>query len=309
MDVSSSRQPPLVAIVGPTAVGKTALAVRLALALGAEIVSADSRQVYRRMDIGTAKPGPAERAAVPHHLIDVVEPDQEFSLGIYQEQAGAAIAAISARGRLPLLVGGTGQYAAALLQGWRIPRVEPQPELRAALEREAEQAGAQALHARLARVDPQAAAGIPASNVRRVIRALEVYQVTGLPISAQQSMQPPPYRVRTLWLRLPAETLYARIDRRVEAMMRAGLLEEVRGLVQQGYSWELPAMSGLGYREFRPFLAGELTLEQAVERLKFDTHAFARRQAAWFKRLPSLVSLPADAPDLLEQAAAAIRAD
>ena len=308
MDAPPSSHPPLIAIVGPTAVGKTTLAVRLAQALGGEVVSADSRQVYRRMDIGTAKPTPAERAAATHHLIDVVEPDEEFSLGIYQDLAGAALVEIAGRGRVPLLAGGTGQYLAALLQGWNIPRVEPQPELRAALEREAERIGAEALHARLARVDPQAAAGIPPANVRRVIRALEVYEVTGQPISAQQSMCPPPYRICTLWLRMPAEALYARIDRRVEAMMRAGLLEEVRGLVEQGYAWTLPAMSGLGYREFRPFFAGELTLEQAVERLKFDTHAFARRQAAWFKRLPNLTCLPADAPDLLEQAIAAVQA-
>jgi tRNA dimethylallyltransferase len=308
MDAPTSSQPPLIAIVGPTAVGKTALAVRLAQALGGEVVSADSRQVYRHMDIGTAKPTPAERAAAPHHLIDVVEPDEEFSLGIYQDLAGAALAGAAGRGAVPLLAGGTGQYLAALLQGWNIPRVEPQPELRAALEREAERIGAEALHGRLAQVDPQAASGIPPTNVRRVIRALEVYEVTGQPISAQQSMRPPPYRIRTLWLRMPAEALYARIDRRVDTMMQAGLLEEVRGLVERGYAWNLPAMSGLGYREFRPYFAGELTLEQAVERLKFDTHAFARRQAAWFKRLPNLASLPADAPDLLEQALAAIQA-
>jgi tRNA dimethylallyltransferase len=300
---TAATQPiPLLAIVGQTATGKTALAIRLAQALGGEIVSADSRQVYRGMDIGTAKPTPAERAAVPHHLIDVADPDEAFSLARYLELATATIVAIAARGRLPIVAGGTGQYLAALLEGWRVPRVPPQPELRARLEAEAAAGGPAALHARLAAVDPAAAAAIPPANVRRVIRALEVYGVTGRPISAQQVRRPPPYRVRTLWLTLPAPVLYPQIDARVERMMEAGLLDEVRELLTRGYGWELPAMSGLGYREFRPYLAGETTLAAAVERLKFDTHAFARRQLPWFRRLPGLAALPADAPDLVERA-------
>jgi tRNA dimethylallyltransferase len=298
---------PLLAIVGPTAVGKTALAIALAQTLGGEIVSADSRQVYRGMDIGTAKPSAAERAAAAHHLIDVVDPNEEFSLALYQDLATAAIAEIAARGRLPLLVGGTGQYLAALLEGWHIPRVAPQPELRAALEREATQHGAAALHARLALVDPAAAAGILPTNVRRVIRALEVYQLTGQPISDQQQKQPPPYRMKTLWLTRPPAELYDRIDARVDAMLADGLLAEVRGLLERGYGWELPAMSGLGYREFQPHFTGQATLEDAITRLKFDTHAFARRQPGWFRRLPALTQLPADAPGLLERALEVIR--
>jgi len=293
---------PLLVIVGPTAVGKTALAIALAQALGGEIVSADSRQVYRGMDIGTAKPSAAERAAAPHHLIDVVDPDEEFSLARYQDLATEAIAEIAARGRLPLLVGGTGQYLAALLEGWQIPRVAPQPELRAALEREAAQLGAAALHARLALADPAAAAGILPTNVRRVIRALEVYELTGRPISEQQQKHPPPYRAKTLWLTRPVAELYDRIDARVDAMLAAGLVAEVRGLAERGFGWELPAMSGLGYREFQPYFAGQATLEDAVMRLKFDTHAFARRQPGWFRRLPAITQLPADTPDLPERA-------
>jgi tRNA dimethylallyltransferase len=250
------------------------------------------------MDIGTAKPTPAERAAAPHHLIDIVEPDQEFSLANYQDLANAAIADIAARGRLPFLVGGTGQYLAAVLQGWRVPRVAPQPELRSALQREAEERGVEALHARLAQVDPAAAASIAPTNVRRVMRALEVYAVTGQPISAQQTMQPPPYRIRTLWLTLPTAELYRRIDARVDQMIAAGLLDEVRWLLEQGYSWDLPAMSGLGYREFRPYFTGQASLEEVIQRLKYDTHAFARRQPAWFRRLPAVEQMPADAPDL-----------
>jgi tRNA dimethylallyltransferase len=295
----SETQTPLLAIVGPTAVGKTSLAIALAQRLRGEIVSADSRQVYRFMDIGTAKPTSAERASAPHHLIDVVDPDEDFSLAVYQDLASATIADIAARGRLPLLVGGTGQYLAAVLQGWSVPRVVPQPELRAVLEREAQERGAASLHARLAEVDPVAAAGILPTNVRRIIRALEVYQVTGQPISAQQTMRAPPYRARTLWLGLPAPALYRRIDDRVDTMIAAGLLGEVRGLLARGYGWDLPAMSGLGYREFRPFLAGESTLAEAIQRLKYDTHAFARRQQNWFRRLPSVERAPVDLPDLL----------
>ncbi|MEN9937084.1 MAG: hypothetical protein RLZZ387_3663 [Chloroflexota bacterium] len=294
----------LLAVVGPTAVGKTSLAIALARRLGGEVVSADSRQVYRLMDIGTAKPTPEERKAAPHHLIDIAEPDDEFSLATYQDLATAAVADSTARGRTPILAGGTGQYLAAILQGWQLPRVAPNPELRARLEREAAEHGAEALHARLAAVDREAATGIMASNVRRVIRALEVFELTGVPISAQRTMQAPPYDARVIWLTLPTPVLYARIDARVDAMLAAGLLDEVRGLVAHGYGWELPAMSSLGYREFQPYLAGECTLQEAVQRLKFNTHAFARRQKAWFARLPGVVQLPADAPDLLERALA-----
>lgn len=280
--------PLLTAIVGPTAVGKTALAIELAQALGGEIVSADSRQIYRLMEIGTAKPTPAERAAAPHHLVDIRDPDEPFSLAAYQDLAYAAINDILARGRAPFLVGGTGQYLAAVLEGWRIPRVPPQGELRAALEAEAAELGAPALHARLAAVDPAAAAQIQSTNVRRVVRALEVYMLTGQPISAQQTREPPPYRLRTIWLTRPRERLYARADARVDAMIAAGLADEVAGLLARGYGWELPSMSSLGYIQLRPYFEGAASLDACVERLKFDTHAFIRRQAAWFRRLPGL---------------------
>jgi tRNA dimethylallyltransferase len=252
------------------------------------------------MNIGTAKPTQAEQAAVPHHLIDLVDPDEDFSLATYQDYAYAAISEITARGRVPLLVGGTGQYLAAVLQGWQIPRVAPHPEIRARLEQEAEQLGVPALHARLAQHDPTAAEGILNTNLRRIIRALEVYQVTGQPISAQQRMEAPPYRIQTIWFTRPVAELYRRIDLRVDQMMELGLHSEVRQLVEQGYSWELPAMSGLGYREFQPCFAGEQTLEQAVTRLKFDTHAFARRQPNWFRRLPQMLQIELEQPDVLD---------
>lgn len=291
---------PLLAIVGPTAVGKTALAIRLAKQFGGEIISADSRQVYRGMDIGTAKPSPAEQAAAPHHLIDLVDPDADFSLATYQDAAYATIAEITARGRLPILAGGTGQYQAAVLQGWQIPRVAPQPDLRAWLESEAQQHGVAALHARLAHVDPAAAKGILSTNLRRIIRALEVFEITGQPISAQQTMHPPPYRIQTIWLTLPVAQLYERIDQRVDQMIASGLLAEVRQLLERGYGWELPAMSGLGYREFQPYFSAEQTLAEVVTRLKFNTHAFARRQPNWFRRLPELLKVATDQPDALD---------
>jgi tRNA dimethylallyltransferase len=279
---------PLIAIVGATAVGKTAYAIALAQRLDGEIVSADSRQIYRSMDIGTAKPTPAERAAVPHHLIDCINPDEPYSLAIYQQQAMQAIAAIAARGKTPLLVGGTGQYLAAVLQGWNIPQVAPQPDLRARLEEEARHQGAAALHARLAQVDPAAAANLSPQNVRRVIRALEVYHVTGIPISAQQTHTPPPYAITTYWLQLPTEELYQRIDARVDRMMQAGLLKEIESLLQRGYGWHLPALSSLGYIQFRAYGEGSATLAECVQRLKYDTHRFARQQKNWFRRLPGL---------------------
>lgn len=292
---AAADHPPLVAIVGPTAVGKTAFGIELAQQMDGEVVSADSRQVYRGMNIGTAKPTPAEQRQAPHHLLDVVAPDEDFSLARYQDMAMATIRDITARGRVPLLVGGTGQYLAAVLEGWNIPRVAPQWELRAALEHEAEKQGSAALHKRLTQIDPSAAAAIQPTNLRRIIRALEVYHVTGQPISAQQTRTPPPYHITTWWLTLPAAPLYARIDARVDAMMEAGLLNEVYTLLARGYGWHLPSMSSLGYTQFRPYVEGSATLEACVQQLKFDTHRFARQQKNWFRRLPGVVQLDQEA--------------
>jgi tRNA dimethylallyltransferase len=297
--------PLLITLVGCTAVGKTDLAIQLARRLGGEIIGADSRQIYRYMDIGTAKPTPEERVAAPHHLVDFVDPDEEFSLARYQDLASAAIEAILARGHQPLLVGGTGQYLQAMLEGWNVPRVAPQPELRAALAAEAEQVGVEALFQRLAVADPVTAGRIGPTNLRRIIRALEVLEVSGEPISTQQTKTPPPYRRLVLWLDLPREVLYERIDRRVDQMMGMGLLDELHGLQQRGYGWELPAMSSLGYREFQPWFAGAAALETCVQTLKWNTHAFARRQIAWFKRLPDQVKIEAG-PAALDHALALV---
>ncbi|MGQ9501633.1 MAG: tRNA (adenosine(37)-N6)-dimethylallyltransferase MiaA [Anaerolineae bacterium] len=273
----------LIVIVGPTAVGKTALAVQLCQRYHGEIISADSRQIYRRMDIGTAKPTPAERSAARHHLIDIIEPNQTLGVAEYQSLAYAAIEDVLRRGRIPFLVGGSGQYVYAVIRGWKVPRVPPDHQLRAELEAEAQRVGAYALHARLAVLDPQAAARIDYRNVRRVIRALEVCLKTGKPISAQQGAQPPLYRVLQIGLTMPREQLYLRVDARVDRMMAEGLLDEVRGLMAQGYDLTLPAMSGLGYRQIGEYLAGHVSLEEAVRRIKKETHRFVRQQYNWFR--------------------------
>jgi tRNA dimethylallyltransferase len=273
----------LVVLLGPTASGKTALSVDLAHSLNGEIVSADSRQIYRYMDIGTAKPGPAERAAVPHHLIDIVTPDQPFTLAEYQREAYRAINGVHTAGHLPLLVGGTGQYITAVVEGWGIPEVPPNPSLRRELEDFAAEHGATALHARLREADPAAADRIDFRNVRRVVRALEVFLEAGMPISVLQQKQPPPYRILQIGLTLPRERLYARADARIDRMLDAGLQAEVRALLDAGYTWEHPAMSGLGYAQWRPVFEDGAPVEQAAAAIRHDTRAYIRRQYTWFK--------------------------
>ena len=269
---------PLLALVGPTAVGKTTLSLELARRFDGEIISADSRLFYRSLDIGTAKPTAEERAVAPHHLIDLCRPDETLGLGQYQRLAYAAIDGVLARGRLPILVGGTGQYVMAVVDGWGIPEVAPQPALRAALEA---LGGAEAARW-LAALDPTAAARIDPRNVRRVVRALEVTLVTGRRISDLQRKTPPPYHTHIIGLTRGRDSLYARIDTRVDAMMAAGLLDEVRRLREAGFAAE-PALSGLGYRQLLAYLDGALTLDDAVTRIKFETHRFARQQATWFR--------------------------
>ncbi len=302
---------PLLVLVGPTATGKTALALALAEHLRGEIaleaVSADSRQIYRLMDIATAKPTSEERARLPHHLLDVVWPDESYTLAQYQADATEAIAGIAARGALPLLVGGTGLYVRAVVDGLAIPAVPPAPQLRAELEAEAAAHGPEALHARLAARDPVAAASIGPRNARRLIRALEVTLLSGQPFSAQQGRRPTPYRPQLIGLNMDRAALYARADARIEGMLAAGLVEETRMLVARGYDWSLPAMSSLGYREIGAYLRGELTLETAVERFKLATHAYIRRQIQWFRPDARIHWLDAALPpDALASAALAL---
>ncbi len=281
---------PLLVIVGPTAVGKTALSLHLAETFDGEIISADSRSFYRGMDIGTAKPTPEERARVPHHLIDIVDPDETVGLADYQDRAYAAIDEVLARDNLPLLVGGTGQYVQAVVEGWRIPRVAPHPDLREELEAKAERESPYALHDWLKRLDPQAADDIHPHNVRRVVRALEVCLITGRPISEQQGKEPPPYHILQIGMTMDRDELYERADERLEAMIEAGLLDEVRGLLEQGYRWHLPSMSAVGYAEFESFFEGQgsghtegkAELSDVVAEVQSNLRRFIRHQYNWF---------------------------
>ena len=270
---------PLLVLVGPTAVGKTEIALRLAREWSGEIVSADSRTIYRGMDIATAKPTRAEQAEVPHHLIDVVEPDGELTLAEYQQRAYAAIDDIHVRGRLPLLVGGTGLYVRAVVEGYNIPRVAPDMALRAELEK----IDAPTLYAELQALDPEIASTILPNNTRRMIRALEVIHATGAKMSDQQTRHPPPYTITQIGLNMPRPLLYERVDARIDTMLEMGLVDEVRGLVARSYSFDLPSMTGLGYREIGAYLRGEITLADAVTLLKSNTRKFIRHQGNWFR--------------------------
>lgn len=274
---------PLIVLLGPTASGKTELALQLAEAFNGEIVGADSRQIYRGLDIGSAKPTHAQQARAPHHMIDVAEPDQPFSLADFLRLARTAIDDIQRRGRLPLLVGGTGQYITALVEGWQAPEVPPDPALRAELEAFAAEQGGPVLFERLRAADPEAAAFVDPRNLRRVIRALEVIAVTGQPFSAQRQRLPPPWRIIQFGLTLDREALYARADQRLSQMMEDGFLNEVRGLLERGYDRHLPSLSALGYRELCAHLLDGLPLSEALEQTRFATHDFIRRQYTWFR--------------------------
>jgi tRNA dimethylallyltransferase len=289
------KKTPLVLIVGPTAVGKTEISIQLAQRLNAEIVSADSRLFYRGLDVGTAKPTLAQRQAVPHHLVDVARPDETLTLAAFQQLARSAISEIQHRGRLPILVGGTGQYVRAVTRGWSPPRVPPDARLRAILQELAGRRGSDWLHRRLASIDPEAARAVDHRNVRRTIRALEVILRTGRTFSGQRSQEAAPYTMVMLGLTRPRPALYSRIDERIEHMFENGLLEETRTLLQSGYSPDLPALSAIGYRECVGLIEGKLHLEDAKRQIKRATRAFVRRQANWFKPSdPEIVWFPAD---------------
>ncbi len=299
---------PLVLLVGPTAVGKTEIALRLAELLDGEIVSADSRLFYRGMDIGTAKPTPEEQRHVPHHLIDVVDPDETLSLAVFQQMARAAIQDIQQRGKLPLLVGGTGQYVRAVIEAWQPPPVQPDQRLRLELERLKNERGADWLHERLRALDPRAAQNIDPRNTRRTIRALEVILTTGRRFSEQRGRGESLYDLVAVGLRRPRPELYARVDARIDAMFASGLLEEVRALLSMGYAADLPAMSAIGYRECVRVLRGEWTAEQAKAEMRRATRAYVRRQANWFKESDTNIRwFDAGDPDVTAQIAAYIR--
>lgn len=277
-------KPPLIVVAGPTASGKTALAMAVAEALDGVILSADSRQLYRGFDIGTAKPAAGELLAFPHRLIDVADPTETFTAARFRQLARAEIAAIHEAGRMPILAGGTGLYIRAVLGGYAIPEVAPDPALRARLEALADP------HARLAEVDPVAAARLHPNDRVRIVRALEVFEITGQPISALQTREESPYRLAFLALDWPREALYARINARTLQMFEAGLASEVEALAAQ-YGPDLPLLQTLGYAETLRWLQGELTQEEAVALIQQNTRRYAKRQVAWFRREPDAVWL------------------
>lgn len=276
-------EPPLLVICGPTATGKTAASVVVAERIGGEIVCADSRTIYRGMDIGTAKPTAAQRARVPHHLLDIADPGDVVTLADFRMQALAAVAGIRARRRRPILVGGTGLFIRAVVDGFTIPPVPPDAALRARLE-DLEQRSPGILHQRLRAADPAAAGRIHPRNVRRLVRALEVFEHTGRPISDLQRRYDPVGPAIQSGLTMDRAALYRQIDARVDAQIAAGLVDEVRALLARGHTPPQPAMQGLGYKEIAEFLQGTVPLDEAIRRLKRNTRRFAKRQLTWFCR-------------------------
>jgi tRNA dimethylallyltransferase len=277
------KKPKIIAIVGPTASGKTTLGIALAQKFGGEIVSADSRQVYRGMDIGTAKPDAEERLAIPHHLLDIKNPDQDYTVADYKDDAFAAINDILTRAKLPLLVGGTGLYVRAVLENLDIPKTQADPELREKLEEDIARDGLDAVFERLLALDPEAKYVVDPKNPRRVIRALEVALTTGEPFTAQRTKSEPIFDALVLGLDPAPEILRERIDRRVDAMMQNGFVDEVKALLQK-YGPEAPAFNAIGYREIVAHLNGAMPLEDAVAAIKTNTWHYAKRQMTWFKK-------------------------
>lgn len=306
---NSESTPRILIIAGPTAVGKSAVALRVAERVGGEIVSADSMQIYRQMDVGTAKPSAEERARVRHHLIDIIGPDVPYSVAQYQADADRAIAEVRARGRVPMLVGGTGLYVQAVWDGLDFPIAGPDREFRAAMQAEAQRLGTAALHARLAEIDPAAAVRIHPNDQKRIIRALEVHHLTGQPISRfHRRREGPRYQALAFGLRMPRRELNQRIDERIDDMMSAGLLDEVRRLLDRGYHEGLISMKALGYQQLAYQLRGRCQLSAAVERFKTATHQFAKRQMTWFGRDRRIrwieLEPPIDGDDVADQIAA-----
>lgn len=289
----------VVVILGATATGKSHCAIEIAKKFHGEIISGDSMLVYRGMNIGTAKPTAAELAAAPHHLVDILPPDAGFNVVDFQQQAARLIEEINGRGRLPIIAGGTGLYIKALLEGYAFSSVEGDSRLRRQLEQEADACGGEALYARLQKLDPEAAARIHPHNVRRVVRALEA-ALGGDGVSAAGAREMP-YDATVIGLAMERGALYERINRRVDAMLDAGLEQEVRRLLAQGVSPDCQSMQSIGYRQMVWYINGSLSYAEAVDKLKQATRNFAKRQITWYKKMPYIRWLPLDAqPDYNE---------
>ncbi|MFC4101082.1 tRNA (adenosine(37)-N6)-dimethylallyltransferase MiaA [Paenibacillus xanthanilyticus] len=290
MEGTQDRKPKLLVLIGPTAVGKTKTSIELAKHWNAEIISGDSMQVYKGMDIGTAKIKPEEMEGVAHHLIDICEPDHPFSVAEFQTRCGELIREIGLRGKLPFIVGGTGLYVESVAYGYDFPESGSDEAFRQEQQLYADTYGAEALHDRLAQVDPETARRLHPNDVRRVIRAMEVFHVTGRKLSDKLEGQKreSPYELCIVGLTTDRALLYERINHRVDAMIAAGLVEEVRGLLARGVPQDSVAMHGLGYKEIVAYLNGEMTLEAAVELLKRDTRRFAKRQLSWFRHMQDI---------------------
>ena len=288
---------PLIVLTGPTAVGKTSLSISLAKAVNGEIISADSMQVYKKMDIGSAKIRPEEMQGVKHYLVDVLEPEEEFHIVKFQQMAKEAMEEIYEKGKIPILVGGTGFYIQAVTRDIDFTEAQQENTYRAELEKLAETEGAEYLHDRLKEVDPASADTIHANNVKRVIRALEFYHQNGTPISAhneEQKKQTSPYNLAYFVLNAPRDILYERIDKRVDQMLEEGLVKEVEGLKRECCHRGMVSMQGLGYKEILAYLEGEYPLEEAVRILKRDTRHFAKRQLTWFRRESDVIWVDKD---------------
>lgn len=302
MERGENRKPVIV-FVGPTGVGKTAVSVCVARRLQTEIISADSRMVYRGMDIGTAKPPLSERGGVPHHLVDVVDPDELYNSGRFKSDATRVLTDLQGRGKIPVVVGGTGLYLRHLFRGlWDGP--EADWEIRNRFYHEEKQ-NPGTLHARLSRVDPPAAVKIPPRDLNRIIRALEVFEITGKPLSEhhrEHGYRENRFQSVVIGLRRDREDLYRRIEKRVDKMLKAGLVDEVRGLMKQGYSGSLSSMKGLGYRQTMAYLEGKYGLDEGIRILKRDTKRYAKRQFTWFNRDSEIIWIDLKRLDGLEEA-------
>jgi tRNA dimethylallyltransferase len=280
--------PDLLVIVGPTAVGKTALSLKLAKEFTGEIISGDSMQVYKEMDIGTAKATAQERREIPHHMIDLIYPDTSFSVQEFQQLAERAIWDVYQRGHLPMLVGGTGLYVQSITHGYHMPKVSENRAYRSELINLAEREGNMVLYQRLQEVDSETASRLHPNDRRRIIRALEVYHETGKRFSDQKKRKTSPYNLLWIGLTMPRDLLYDRINQRVDQMIEQGLIQEVKQLKEKGYHDGLTSIQAIGYKEIISYLDGDITLEEAIESIKRGTRKFAKRQLSWFRRIPEI---------------------